>query len=331
MNPKVSILIPVYNVSDYIIKCAESLFNQTFEDLEYIFVNDNTSDDSIEKLENVIAQFPKRKESVFILHHKSNQGLAATRKTGLFAAKGDYIAVVDSDDYIEPEMIELMYNKAISENVDIVLCDLFMEYANKTICTNEVLTESKSDYFPEIIMSEKINAYLCNKLAKRSLYLNPECLVPNGLNYFEDRHVMTRMFYLANKIRKIDIPLYHYVHYNPQAITKNKTRMHFENVVRFWNLLDEFLRKHNEYDKYKSILALPKAQSKVRLMIDTHSSQLRKEYAKIFMIEEIICFSSFTKGEKLMLKLVRYRLFGFAQLFHNLLVIKNKYFKPKWS
>lgn len=324
MNPKVSILVPVYKVSAYIEKCAESIFNQTFKDIEYIFVNDATPDDSIEKLKRVILRFPNRENQVNILEHKANMGLATTRKTALNAAKGDYIAVVDSDDYIEPDMVELMYNKAISEDVDIVICDLFMEYKSITICTNEILSDNKNDYFPEIIISENINAYLCNKLAKRSLYLNPECLVPDGLNYYEDRHVMTRMFYLADKIRKIDVALYHYVHYNSQAITKNKSRMHFENVVTFWNNFEVFLKEHNEYEKYKPILALPKVQSKVRLMIDTNSASLRKEYAGMFIDEEKQCINTFRKGERIMLWLIRNRLFNTAQLFRTFLFWKNK-------
>ncbi len=123
---------------------------------------------------------------------------------------------------------------------------------------------------------------------------------------------------------KVNAGFYHYVHYNTQAITKLKNRMHFENVVLFWNLLDEFLIKYNEYDKLLPITDKAKIESKDRLMIDTHSSELRKEIATIFYEEETRCLNQFKRGEKLMLLLIRYKLFGLAQLFHFYLVQKHK-------
>ncbi len=324
MTPKVSILVPVYKVSNYIERCVESIFNQTFEELEFIFVNDATPDDSMEKLERLIEKFPNRSNNIKILHHSRNQGTAFTKNEALNVATGEYISFVDSDDYIEYDMIETMYKKAIQTDADIVISDMIMEYSGHTEIVVDNLSKNENEHFADIILNDHSHTFLCNKLVRRELYVRPDCRVPNGLNYYEDRHIMSRLYYFAKNIVKINQAFYHYVHYNSLAITKNKTRMHFENVVTFWNLFDDFLREHNEYEKYESILALPKAQSKVRLMIDTHSTKLRKEYANIFLDEEKRCFSTFRQGEKLMLTLVRYRLFGLAQLFHNLLVWKNK-------
>lgn len=323
MNPKVSILVPVYNVSAYIEKCAESLFNQTFQDIEFIFVDDATPDDSIEKLSIIIEKFPLREKQISILHHDSNRGLAAARNTALEASKGEYIAVVDSDDYIEPDMIEVLYKKAIKENAEIVISDMIMEYHDRTEILQDYLSSNDNEHFTDIIKNEQSHSFLCDKLVHRSLYLRADCRVPEGLNYYEDRYVMSRIFYFAKKIVKVDRAFYHYVHYNSLAITKTKNSMHFENVVRFWSQFDEFLKEHNEYEKYKEIMTFPKMQSKVRLMIDTHSSQLRKEYCSIFIEEEKICFNLFNKGERLMLLLVRYKLYFLAQLFHNYLVKKH--------
>ncbi|MEI6754171.1 MAG: glycosyltransferase family 2 protein [Paludibacter sp.] len=324
MNPTVSILVPIYKVSDYIEKCAESLFNQTFVDIEYIFVNDATPDDSIEKLEAVIKCYPARKDKVTILHHQANQGLAAARNTALDAAKGAYIAVVDSDDYIESDMIEVMYKKAINANADIVVSDMIMEYPDRTEILEDYLSSDDNEHFSDIIRNEQSHSFLCDKLVRRELYLMTECRVPQGLDYYEDRHVMSRLYYFAHKIVKVNRAFYHYVHYNSLAITKNKTRMHFENVVTFWNSFEDFLKEHNEYEKYKHLLALPKTQSKVRLMIDTNTASLRSEYADIFAHEELIYIKSFRRGERLMMWLVRNRHFNMAQWFHDLLKWKNK-------
>ena len=324
MNPKVSILVPVYKTSTFIEKCAQSLFGQTFADIEYIFVDDASPDDSIEKLKQTLINYPNRKKQVIIVHHPTNQGLANTRKTALQAASGDYIAIVDSDDFIELNMIEMLYNKAIQDDADIVVADFTNEYRNRTTLYFNSIVPDKWINFRTLLSQKKISNTLCSKLIRKTLYSQPECSVLSGLNYMEDGYVLIRLFYFAKKIVKVDQSFYHYVHSNENSITKTKNRMHFENVVLFWQSLEQFLIEQNEYEKHKLLIELPKIQTKVRLMIDTHSSSLRKEYANMFRDIEMMYLSHFRKGEVLMLLLVRYRLFLLAHIFHKLLVFKNK-------
>ena len=330
MSQKVSILVPIYNVSSYIEKCARSLFNQTFNEIEYIFVNDATQDDSIIKLIKVIEEFPNRKEHIRIIHHEKNKGLAATRNTAIDSANGTYVSIVDSDDYIEPEMIEEMYLAAINQNADIVVSDLLFEYRNHSYRLLDYLSEDKNEQLRDLIKNENSQSYLCNKLFRMELLSHPQCRVPIGLNYLEDRHAIIRMFFYAENIIKVDKAFYHYVQYNPNAITKNKSRMHFENTILFWNLLDTFLTEHNEYEKHRQIIELSKIQCKLQLMMDTQSSELRKEYYSIFRNIEWKYISEFRKGEKIMLLLVRYQLFYCAIFFHFLLVFKNRNHRNKY-
>ncbi len=327
MTPKVSILIPIYNVSEYIERCATSLFEQSFDDIEFIFVNDATPDDSIEKLQLVMTRYPERKGKISIIHHEKNMGLAATRNTALKAARGYYIAVVDSDDYIEPDMIERMYLKAVECDADIVVSDIILEYSDKSVIAKENISENPSDHFTDMVINQKGNSCLWNKLIKRSLYLHPECRVPIGLNYYEDRYVMTRLFYFSTKIVKLERAFYHYNQYNTSAITKNKGRMHFENVIQYWNDLETFLKAHQVYEKFKNDLEFPKVQSKNRLMQDTRSSQLRKEYAHLFGDFEMKYLKFFKRGERMMMLLVRYRLFTFTQWLQQLSIQKKKWLK----
>lgn len=324
MNPKVSILVPVYNVSLYIEQCVISLFNQTFDDIEYIFVNDDSQDDSMSKLYNLLELYPLRKNQVKILHHAANRGLAAARNTALDASTGEYISIVDSDDFVEPKMIEQLYNKAIEENADIVVSDYFIEYKHKSEITTDYVSKNKDENIKNIIIYNQSCTALWNKLFRRNLYIRSDCRVPEGLNYFEDRYVTTRLYFFANRIVKVNEAFYHYSQYNVNAITKTKNQMHFENVLQFWNSLDQFLKDYNVYDKYQKIMELPKIQSKVRLIIDTHSYKLRKQYSFIFKEFEMNYLNSFRKGEILMLLLVRYKMFWLAQLFHNYLLIKSK-------
>jgi glycosyltransferase involved in cell wall biosynthesis len=330
MHPKVSILVPVYNVSAYIERCAHSLFKQKLSGIEYIFVNDATPDDSMGRLHAVIEQYPEKKEKIKIIEHPVNRGLAAARSTALDASSGEYIAIVDSDDYIEPEMMEILYEQAKKEDADIVVSDIIMEYGDKSVIVSDFVSENREERMRDMLTNDVSQGYIWNKLIRRELYQKNNCKAPEGLNYLEDRHVTTRLYYYATKITKVDQAFYHYIHFNPNAITKTKSRMHFQNVVLFWKLLDEFLIEKGIYEKYEEELKLSKVKSKCRLMCDTGSYRLRKEYAGMLTNEEKKYFNQFKLVERVMLLLVHYRLFGLAHLLHKMLWIKNRKLSNKF-
>ena len=119
--PKVSIIVPVYGVEKYIERCACSLFEQTLDDLEFIFVDDSSPDDSIEKLQTLILKYPNRIPQVRIIRHDVNRGLPAARQTGIRVASGDYIIHCDSDDWIDLDLCETLYLKASENSSDVVI------------------------------------------------------------------------------------------------------------------------------------------------------------------------------------------------------------------
>ena len=128
--PKVSVIVPVYGVEKYIERCDRSLFEQTLEDIEFIFVDDCTPDKSIEILKNVLEDYPLRKKQVLIISHEKNMGLPIARQSGLKVASGDYIIHCDSDDWVDTTMYEKMYNKAIEDGSDVVVCDSLLSTKN---------------------------------------------------------------------------------------------------------------------------------------------------------------------------------------------------------
>ena len=133
--PKVSVIVPVYNVEKYIEKCANSLINQTLSDIEIIFVNDGSTDGSIQIIEQYENNFKEKVKCV----SKDNGGLSSARNYGIPYATGEYIAFLDSDDYVELDMYETMYNKAKEDDFDMVECDFIWEYPNKSkIDTGEI-------------------------------------------------------------------------------------------------------------------------------------------------------------------------------------------------
>jgi glycosyltransferase involved in cell wall biosynthesis len=324
MTPKVSILVPVYQVSAYIERCARSLFGQTLEEVEFVFVNDATPDDSMEKLQQVLNDFPHRRNEVKIVNHDRNRGLAAARNSAIAVASGEYILTVDSDDYIDPEMAEVMYAAAKNAPADIVICNFLLHTTTGKYIFDSQLSIT-SNLFDAMIKDGNFEGYLCTKLIRRELFVQNNIKTPEGLNYLEDLYVSFRLFYYTNKIIKIDRAFYHYNKTNRTSITHRKGEMHFENVERFWNLTDDFLRQKGMLDTYRIYIDKAKAKAKVHLLVDTGSLTARKKYRLLFAEEERHHFSSFRRGAKIMSRLVRYRLFVAAQVFHYLLFVKNKF------
>ncbi|WP_416145200.1 glycosyltransferase family 2 protein [Planococcus koreensis] len=120
IGPKISIIIPVYNVESYITRCLQSVIKQRhFEEFEVIVVNDGSTDKSIDLIQDAVGSF----HNIEIIH-QANKGLSEARNTGIKAAAGEYISFVDSDDWIEPEMLSVMYERAIQNQSDIVVCEM---------------------------------------------------------------------------------------------------------------------------------------------------------------------------------------------------------------
>ena len=313
MTPTVSILVPVYNVSNFIERCAHSLFQQTFDDIEYVFVNDCTPDDSIKKLQKVIEQYPNRKKRIKIVHHEKNRGLAAARNTAIDNSSGKYIQHIDSDDWIEPGMIEQMYNKAEAEQADIVVCDFIIEKKNKKEYCSDFVPQKQEDYFLAAV-SRKAYASLINKFVARRLYENPECRPVEGLNVSEDRQVSTRLYFYARKIAKIDTCFYHYDKSNINSITASKTSMHYENTILFHKLLEDFLKDKGLWNEYRQYVDWSKATLKIRLFLATKDYSLRKKYVYLYRDVELKYLKKQRKGAKLMIIFTHFKLHFLAHL-----------------
>ena len=325
MIPAVSILVPVYNVSNYIERCAHSLFQQTFEDIEYVFVNDCTPDDSVEKLLRVIEQYPNRKEWIKIIHHEKNRGLAAARNTAIDNSSGKYIQHIDSDDWIELDMIEMMYNKAEAEQADIVVCDIILKKLRTEELFCDFVPQNQEDYFYHMLEDKACSGSLCNKLVHKKIQKLPGCRSVEGLNYLEDWHVTTRLYFYAEKIVKIDKPFYHYNKININSITALKIKKHYENTKLFYELLEDFLKAEELYEKLIEIVEYSKVSLKVSLFIQTHSYSLRKQYAWLFRDIEMKYISRLRLGEKLMLFFTHYRMYFLAHLTQKLIGLKNNF------
>ena len=151
----VSIITPVYGAEEFIGRTAESLFGQTYADIEYIFVDDCSPDRSIERMQEVLSRYPHRQPQVRVVRHAKNRGVAAARNSGVEAATGDYIYYVDADDWIEPDAIEQMCALAAVRDADIVGCGWFLAF-----CRNERRMPMPTYQTP----AEALRGMLCGQL-----------------------------------------------------------------------------------------------------------------------------------------------------------------------
>lgn len=219
MLPKVSIIVPVYNVAKYIERCAISLFEQSLEDIEYIFVNDCTPDDSMRILADVIARYPQRRSQIHIYNLTTNQGLPNARRVGISLAKGEYIAHCDSDDWVDKDMYYTMYRTAVEGNYDVVRCNFVRSYpfGDKQCCQiPDTHYNDKLILISDLIRGTDLSA-MWDKLVKRELYEQNNIIYPVA-NMLEDYPVVLQLLYYSNKIGYVNKVLYYY-YYNSASIT----------------------------------------------------------------------------------------------------------------
>lgn len=218
-NIAVSVIIPIFNVAKWISRCVESLMQQTIKDkIEFIFIDDCSRDNSVEIAKAVVRSYPNRHKQCVFIHHDKNLGLPAARNTGLKHSKGDYIFHCDSDDYVEPNMLELMIERVSETNADYVWCDWFLTFSdNERLMKQPKATTSRCALSAMLNGSLKYNVW--NKLVKRSLYIDNNIFFPENHSMGED---MTMIWLLAksNKVASINRPLYHYIRVNQNAISQ---------------------------------------------------------------------------------------------------------------
>lgn len=237
---KVSVLIPVYGVEPYIERCIRSLFAQTLtEDIEFIFVDDCTPDDSFRILSRLLDEYPERKSQTRIIRHNVNQGLAIARRTAIDAAQGQYLIHCDSDDWVEPDMYASLLAEAERTGARIVHCGYFEELPGKTV-THIPLEETgdREQSLRQMADGSGSESYLWNRLIHRSLcqgrYAEP------GTTLLEDMRIVMPMHREAEKVAELRRPLYHYNRSIPASMSSVLSKKAIDsalNVLR--HLLDD--------------------------------------------------------------------------------------------
>ena len=311
---KLSVIVPCYKVEKYLPRCLDSLVNQTLEEIEIICINDGSPDNCI----NILKEYKEKYPEKIVIIDKKNEGVWKGRKDGIKIATGEFISFVDSDDWLDLDMLEKMYNLAIKDNSDVVICDM-MDYYEDGSKKFFNCTKYDSVY--------KVTPSACNKIFKREIINNIRFL--NGL-WYEDFNFTTKILLNDPKISTIS-GLYYNCHARKVSTMNNNNSIKNLDIITVIEDLKDYACKNNLFNedifKYlifdhiliTSINRVSKQKNKDKNMVIT---KLRN-YCK----ENLVCYKSqnFYKSIPLQRKFIAtLNYHGFNSISKLLLKIKSK-------
>ena len=242
----ISIIVPVYNTKAYLHRCVESILAQTYPDYEVLLVDDGSTDGSGAFCDNYAVRDPR-----FRVIHKPNGGLTSARNAGLAEARGEWIAHVDSDDYLDPTMLEQLLAKAVEQDADVVTAEF------KFVTDGAETAYRTFDWGSENDKTQALNLFINSvwttvwgSIAKRSLYTEHHLQSPPSVSYCEDFHLMVRLCYFARKVAHVCLPLYYYwqhgcfIMHNLSKKTEADEQWVYQDIVRFF-------REQGVYPQYR--------------------------------------------------------------------------------
>ena len=244
MDDLISVIVPIYKVEKYLKKCVESILEQTYSNLDIILVDDGSPDNC----GDIIEEFRKKNERIRTIHQK-NGGLSDARNSGIKIAKGKYIVCIDSDDWIEKNMIEVLYKDIINTNSDISVCEFVEEDDLQNILStkkynNEIIEFSSKEALKSLIKQDILTNHAWNKLYKASLFEGIE--YPKG-QLMEDVSTTYKLFEKANKIVYQNTSLYHYIQRGTSILGNITEKRINDQEFAFFDRNKYLMEKYSEF------------------------------------------------------------------------------------
>ena len=237
-TPLVSYLVPIYNVEKYLESCLESIFGQTYQNTEYVFVDDCSTDNSYDVLLSTLKKNNIPQEKYTIVRHPQNEGIAVSRTDCIANAKGEYVQFVDSDDWIEPDMTETMVAATQSSQIDLVGCYYIKDFlSGKQTRHKENYSQSCAENMV-LCINYDISTVLWKMLIRRSLFSN--FTITPHVDIVEDYIISVKLYFYANSFAVVDKYMYHYVQYNEGRVSFQTLRS-ITNHIKGVKEVEEFL------------------------------------------------------------------------------------------
>jgi len=245
-NPLVSIIIPIYNVEQYLERCLESIYNQTYKNIEVLLINDGSPDQSYK-----IAKAFAEKDLRFKYYEKDNGGLSSARNFGIDRCSGEYISFVDSDDWVEEDFIDRLVEASQRSQSDIAICNMRYIYSDGSVRQNvpqiiEEKTVSNTEALSDLFNSRYFRNHAQNKLYRAKLFKETGIRYPLGKLY-EDIFTTYRVFYESERVIYIPLGLYDYLQARPGSILNTKFSNRQFDAFEGIDCIRDFLKKNNIY------------------------------------------------------------------------------------
>ncbi|MBQ9204617.1 MAG: glycosyltransferase family 2 protein [Prevotella sp.] len=301
---KVSILVPFYRVENYVGRCVESLFTQTYQNVEYVFVNDCTPDRSMEVINEHIAKYGVAEKCKMIVHEQ-NQGISTSRNDCLDNMTGDYFLFIDSDDYIDHDMVEQLVKAAVRENADISGCGYVEEFSDHSVVHPQRYTNDHEEMMRAITLLT-IKGVMWKLLVRSSIvteHREEVRFIPDR-NMVDDYLFCCQIFYYAQRFAGVDRPMYHWIQYNPNNYT-HTTIFAVESQAAAIRKAEDFYREKGVYDVVAEALLQRKFVSKLPLLLDKACLDVRR-WRKLFPESNYVWKSMrFPKGNRYIFRLAQ--------------------------
>jgi len=304
--------------------CVCSLFEQTLDDIEFIFVDDASTDCSLAILTECVEKYSSRKPFVRIIRMENNCGRAVARQTGIDNATGKYIIHVDSDDWVEHDMMELLYNKAKETNADIVGCNITHEYAD----SQRIFSQSYSDEMDENIrriLDGRIFPSLCTSLTRMSLIRDNNVQFPQSIDTGEDLLFNLQLYLHAHRVIGIEAPSYHYRHTEDSGSFKH-TEKSIKSVIEVARRIEVLMKDTGNYEKFKKEILFREFSMKSALIEKFDNKDYNKKWLSLFpeTHKYIWSYKQFTFQRRVELWLAAHNMFIVAEFVQRVLEIQHK-------
>ena len=324
MIPKVSVIITIYNREKYIEDCARTLFEQTLGDVELLFVDDASIDNSVMVLQKLLDNYPKRKALTKIICLEKNGGRAVARQTGIDNSTGEYVIHVDSDDWVDLDMLEKLYEKAKETHADIVGCNVTHEYRNYKRIFCQDYSDNMDDNIRRLL-NGKIFPSLCTSLTRTRLIRDNNISFPQGLDTGEDLLFNLGLYLHANKVVGIDNPFYHYRHTEDSGSFKH-TEKSINSVIEVSRRIENLMRETGNYEKYEHEILFRKFSMKCALITKFDNQAYNQLWLKLFpeTHKYIWSYKQFSWKRRVELWLAAHNQFRLAIFFQKLLKWQNR-------
>lgn len=273
--PTITVVVPVYNVEKYLETCVDSICAQTFQDIEILLVDDGSTDNSGELCDKL-----REKDNRIRVIHKKNGGLSDARNAGIAAAKGDYIGLVDSDDYIAPDMYELLYCNLLREQADVSACTHILCFKDKQDCTSKRGCEVMSglDFIGISLKGQDMTISSCIKLYKKEILMQTPFTV--GRQY-EDALLLGQLYQKVDKVVVDYSPKYYYVRHADTITTNAYSSRKLDNIYAFENnlaVVQKFCPQYSDVAWYRVFRAYYEVFDSI---IQSDNADARKDKAGV--------------------------------------------------